>query len=221
MVNKIPSTLCWLYDIMLVAGIKYDPRDVTTQEKKVRRMIEEVIVQLTTDTAQFAANPNASLAEEKFTLQFPHNPSMYDLLDKTELSEEEKKNYVTEADILNFKIKKIYPQFASIGGKEGSYKGKVPLEGQVCTCYLKGYCFFTMRAMLYDLSEKMLSVFSKDKMGQVVSSLAYLYLVRDCYGKPFPNHSPKRRTLWGIRSRCTEKHSAIPRGIPRFQKANC
>ncbi len=165
--NKMPTTLCWLYDIMYVMGIKYDPREVTQQERKIRRSIEDVIVQLTTETATIAAIQATVVPEDRFQLAAALNPSIYDLVDKTELNEEERKQFGFEGELLTFKIRRILPQFDHILG----LKGAKAVQGPACYYYLRGFCFITMKAMLYELSEKMLSVTNKDKMASVVTSV--------------------------------------------------
>ncbi len=167
--NRMPTTLCWLYDIMFVMGIKYDPREVTQQERKVRRSIEDIIAQMTTETAAISVSQGGVTTEERFTLMFAYNPSIYDLVEKTEMNEEDRKMGATEQDKLNLKVKKILPQFERIiGGKDSLHKGIKLIQGPLCHYYLRGFCFITMKAMLYELTEKMLSVTNKDKMSSVV-----------------------------------------------------
>jgi len=166
--NRIPTTLCWLYDIMFVMGIKYDPREVCQQERKIRKSIEEIISQMTTETAILSTTSVNLVTEEKFMMLIAYNPSIYDLIEKIDLNEEEKKVCLSEIDMLNLKIKKILPQFDKIFGKDSLFKGIKQVQGAQCYPYLRGFCFITMKAMLYELLEKMLSVTNKDKMSNVV-----------------------------------------------------
>ena len=166
--NKMPSTLCWLYDIMYLLGIKYDPRDVTTQERKTRRALEDVIVQLTTDTALISASQGITPAEDRFSLSFPFNPSICGILEEIPVTDEERKSFVGEREMLNVKITKMLPQLERISVKDAGPRTKGVIEGAVCGYYLKGFCFLTLKAMLYDLTATLLSVANKDKMEQVV-----------------------------------------------------
>ncbi len=168
MTSRMPTTLCWMYDIMYVMGIKYDPREITQQERKVRRSIEDVIVQLTTETAMIASTEGSIAPEEKFFLTSALNPSIYDMIEKTEMNEEERKLFPSEAEMLNLKIKRMLPQFDRVVGRDSAFKGVKVIQGPICQFYLRGFCFITMKAMLYELTEKMLSVTNKDKMADVV-----------------------------------------------------
>ena len=163
MTNKVLTTYCWLYDIIYTIGIQYDPREVA--DKKVKRSIEDVIVQLTEETATIAAMQGNQVTEESLSLMFPTNPAICDLIDKTPLTEEEKKGVTSEPDILHLKVRKLLPQFDRIMGKDA--KGK-KIQGVLCLHYLRGYCFITMKSILYDMLEKILGIINKDKMPQVV-----------------------------------------------------
>ena len=167
----MPTTICWLYDIMFIMGIKYDPREVTQQERKIRRSIEDIISQMTTETATIAISDAGAIADEKFSLTIAYSPSIYDLMEKTELLDEEKKACQHELEAITLKMKRILPQFEKIVGKDILHKGIKLIKGNTCYYYLRGFCFITMKAMLYELTEKMLSVTNKDKMSNVVMLL--------------------------------------------------
>ena len=104
---------------MYIMGIKYDPREASKQEKKVRRSIEDVITEFTTETATIAAYKGLMPTEESFTLQLACNPSLYDLVDKVELTPDEKEILTNEAEIMSRKIRKLLPEIEgqSIKGK--------------------------------------------------------------------------------------------------------
>eukprot|EP01022_Parablepharisma_sp_SALTPOND_P013010 TRINITY_DN1703_c0_g1_i1.p1 TRINITY_DN1703_c0_g1~~TRINITY_DN1703_c0_g1_i1.p1 ORF type:complete len:1281 (-),score=121.11 TRINITY_DN1703_c0_g1_i1:5341-9183(-) len=221
MVNRMPSTLCWLYDIMFIMGIKYDPREVTQQERKVRRSIEDVIAQLTTETATISASHVGAVGDDKFSLMFACNPSIYDLIDKTELNEEEKKMCNNEVEVLNLKIKRILPQFEKIIGRDSLHKGIKLIQGMLCYYYLRGFCFITMKAMLYELTQKMLSVTNKDKMSSVVCFyLSIKPIAYYCDGQLVPTDSTERRIIRGMCGRRIIQCTADQGRIYCFQKTN-
>jgi len=168
MLSKNPTTLCWMYDIMYLMGTKYDPRDIVQQDKKVRKSIEEVIVQLTTDTAMIAAMQNGLIIDEKFNIAIPYNPSIYEQLMNTAIPEERKTHCSGEMESISLKFELLMPQFPKYTRKEGEPK---IIAGSTCAPYLRGCCFVTLREKLYELTEKMLSVTNKDRMSSVVSFL--------------------------------------------------
>ena len=164
MVNHIPTTLCWMYDIMYLVGTKYDPREIVQQEKKIKRSIEDIIVQLTSDTATLSVSQNDISVDDKFSVNFAYNPSIYDQLDKFVAENEERPPSNNEADVLSFKLRRIMPDIAKVEGKDK----KEPIQGVSCYHYLRGFCFITMRERLYELTERLLKATNKDKMASVV-----------------------------------------------------
>lgn len=166
MVSRSPTTLCWLYDIMYLTGTKYDPRDIAQQERKIRKSIEDVIGQLTTDTALISVTQNGLVVDDHFALGIAYNPSIYEQLMSIEIPEEKKENCTKETELLSLKLKELMPQF---GRRE--LGGDKTIQGTACYFYLRGFCFLTLREKLYESTEKMLGVTNKDKMSSVLNTV--------------------------------------------------
>lgn len=203
MTTKNPTTLCWMYDIMYLMGTKYDPRDIVQQDKKVRKSIEEVIVHLTTDTATIAAMQNGLITDEKFDIAIPFNPSIYEQLLNTVVSEEKLEGCSGEKELISLKMKTLMPQFGRFIGKDGTSK---VICGSSCAPYLRGCCFVTLREKLYELTEKMLSVSNKDKMSSVVAF--GVSVAQHCHEQFVPSHRTAQLPVRRIRRRRPVQHTA-------------
>ena len=165
MSNRIPTTLCWMYDIMYLMGTKYDPREIAQQERKIRKSIEEVIVQLTSDTSSIAVTQNGIAVDDGFVLIIAYNPSIYDQIVNFNISEQDHVPSSNEVEELTYKFNRLMPEIS------GHMKKQSIIQGGNCCFFLRGFCFITMQARLYELTERLLKVTNKDKMASVLNTV--------------------------------------------------
>ncbi len=152
--EKYPSTLCWLFDLVHILAVRCNPRKLFERFGKVRSLVEESMEALTTNLARLATGQTGIRTDKKFTLDLALNPTICSVLEETSLLPEELKDATTDLSRREVKSRKLFRYMARM--VENFAAERMPVEGRTCGYYLRGYCFLTMRGLLYQTMDSLL-----------------------------------------------------------------
>jgi len=133
---------------------------------KMREKIEECTELLVINIAKAATDQLTIIASKKLTFDFPANPSMFKILESTQISYIDPKIPHSENIIRDQKIRKIFNNIYQTVEKNTNENSII--SGRTCVYYLKGFCFLTMKSILYSCANKLLSFKGKGKTEQIV-----------------------------------------------------
>jgi hypothetical protein len=160
---------------------KCDPNPMMGQRRRIRNRIENTLQLLATDIARVATGMTASTLSKKFALRIALNPCIFKATTDVVLSSEEVGKCRTPDELQDAWTRKLQPHIARM--IPSKLLPSISITGDSCWYYLRGYCFLTMKALLYATSAKLFGVRSKDKMERMVGRMWELWVATDGDGR--------------------------------------